>query len=407
MRRLLSLSVASVALLLLACSEKIDIDGWQDWMNDVPDIEQIIDQSSGKRYTAYLGHAMPRSEYSRQKMEEVLYLLSTQQGEVDDTEFVEKLTTKLLRTELLFVASSVNDAKEAWWSIYDKVGFSLGGTVMAKENGTLSATFGPSHDDPDFYSYLAKQGVKGGYADYVWEYDESRHVLRTSEWKSDIIQEAELLYFDGNVAIMLGTILGISNTGMILDSSSNVVETEYELHYLVFDEGRDTFLDGYVMSYKYELLRQTYNIQFEMNSIVEAYGDYDVAALAELLDNGKWLEWGILYYNDVERTTLREAPAWSGEWYAAGGTFNDYTFSDNGTGSMSYETTVPPFEEVVNDFVWSLNAESKTLTMYYENLNGTPEIANIVAYWSTEDALFMAWDYNDEDNTRIVLRCAK
>ena len=67
MRSVYLLSVAAVALLFSACNTELNGD-WNEWMDNVPGLEQQTDPKTGKSYTSYMGHAMPESEYSKERM---------------------------------------------------------------------------------------------------------------------------------------------------------------------------------------------------------------------------------------------------------------------------------------------------------------------------------------------------
>ena len=81
------ITAAMLVLALTACNQEsnLNVDRWQD---SVPGLEEIMDPETGERYTSYMGHPMPLQEDSHQRMMEVLNLVSTQQGEIDDELFV-------------------------------------------------------------------------------------------------------------------------------------------------------------------------------------------------------------------------------------------------------------------------------------------------------------------------------
>ena len=395
------ITAAMLVLALTACNQGSDlnVDRWQD---SVPGLEEIMDPETGERYTSYMGHPMPLQEDSHQRMMEVLNLVSTQQGEIDDELFVSMFTSSPLSTINLFKADVVGETKLEWYGRYEIPGISLGGTIQANDDGTITSIHGASHDDVEVMHHMNMLGIEGFYATYFWEYNAESNILISSYTSTGKEFVAELLFFDGVQAVMLGKIAGISYAGNAVDGSGNEVVTEYELHYLSFQEGGKISLDGYVTGDMYELLRETCDIEAQMESIMYNHSNYDVDALAEELKNSKWRECGVLHYFDETMSHLELAAAWDGEWYADGAVFTDYTFNADGVGNLYYEPAIDPFEPITEDYSWSLDTATRTLTLDYD-ANGTNRVAEVVAYWASNSEAWMVWDI-ENSNQRIVLR---
>ena len=413
MRRVYLLSVAVVALLFSACKTELNSD-WNEWMDDVPGLEKNTDPETGESYTSYMGHAMPNSEYSRERMEEVLSLIASQKGEIDDNFFVEQLTSKLLDSEIVFKAQTKDGSKLPWFSIYDYVGISLGGIIRAEEDGTHCARYSFGCADIGFAGYLAELGYHGYYIEYEWEYNAEHNTLISRNASGTKSMVAELLYFDGEQAVMLGQVAGITDTGTCYDTNGVRLETAYELLHLKFTDGRDTFLDGYIASdeyldyrYAYEQIERLENINDEMSAVMQRYSNYDVDVFAEELCKGKWREWSKLEYND-EWTEVVEAPSWHGSWETEGDIFADYSFNADGSGWEFWDIVDPGVEDLTYNFEWTYDKQTKTLTRTYENSNVTHLMVNVSAYWDDveiegKQVSMMVWDYADGHYTRIVL----
>ena len=389
-----------IALMLTACNKENDLlkDDWQD---NVPGLENGVNTESGKNYTTYMGHELPESNQTRQNMMDVLHLVSMQQGEINDEKFIAMFTSAPLRTESIFMADVVEGTKCAWYGQYDYVGISYGGTIQADDNGKLISIFSPTPSDLDIEYHMEMWGIKGFYSTYFWEYNQESNILISSYSPSGEKLIAELLYFDGTQAVMLGKIAGISNTGKMVDGSGREIITKYELHHLIFEQGGKLSIEEYAQTFMYEWLKEICDVEAQMESIMHNHGDYDVDALAQELNDSKWSECGVLRYFDNDMRHVEYADAWDGQWNAEGGAFSDYALLGDGTGLIYYISTAePPFEQNTYNFNWSFDPESRRLTIAYNDY-GTKEVI-ISAYWSdTDSKKYMVWDRGTD---RIVLR---
>lgn len=389
-----------IALMLTACNKERDLlkDDWQD---NVPGLENGVDTESGKNYTTYMGHELPESNQTLQNMMDVLHLVSMQQGEIDDEKFVAMFTSAPLRTESIFMADVVEGTKCAWYGQYDYVGISYGGTIQADENGKIISIFSPTPSDLDIEYHMEMWGIKGFYSTYFWEYNQESNILISSYSPSGEKLIAELLYFDGTQAVMLGKIAGISNTGKMVDGSGREIITKYELHHLIFEEGGKLSIEEYAQTFMYDWLKEICDVEAQMESIMAVGSDYDAEEFALELADSKWSEWGVLRYFDNDMRHVEYADAWDGQWNAAGGAFSDYALLGDGTGVIYYISTAePPFEQNTYNFNWSFDPESRRLTIAYDDY-GTKEVI-ISAYWSDADSKrYMVWDSGTD---RIVLQ---
>lgn len=389
-----------IALMLTACNKEKDLlkDDWQD---NVPGLENGVDTESGKNYTTYMGHELPESNQTLQNMMDVLHLVSMQQGEIDDEKFVAMFTSAPLRTESIFMADVVEGTKCAWYGQYDYVGISYGGTIQADDNGKIISIFSPTPSDLDIEYHMEMWGIKGFYSTYYWEYNEDSNILLSSYSEGGEKLVAELLYFDGTQAVMLGKIAGISNTGKMVDGSGREIITKYELHHLIFDEGGKLSIEEYAQTFMYEWLKEICDVEAQMESIMAVGSDYDAEEFALELADSKWSEWGVLRYFDNDMRHVEYADAWDGQWNAEGRAFSDYALLGDGTGVIYYISTAePPFEQNTYNFNWSFDPESRRLTIAYDDY-GTKEVI-ISAYWSdTDSKRYMVWDSGTD---RIVLQ---
>lgn len=389
-----------IALMLTSCNKENDLlkDDWQD---NVPGLENCINTENGKNYTTYMGHELPESNQTLQNMMDVLHLVSMQQGEIDDEKFVAMFTSAPLRTESIFMADVVEGTKCAWYGQYDLVGISYGGTIQADDNGKIISIFSPAPGDLDIEYHMEMWGIKGFYSTYYWEYNQESNILISSYSPSGEKLIAELLYFDGTQAVMLGKIAGISNTGKMVDGSGREIITKYELHHLIFEQGGKLSIEEYAQTFMYEWLKEICDVEAQMESIMAVGSDYDAEEFALELADSKWSEWGVLRYFDNDMRHVEYADAWNGQWNAQGGAFSDYALLGDGTGVIYYISTAePPFEQNTHNFNWSFDPESRRLTIAYDDY-GTKEVI-ISAYWSdTDSKKYMVWDSGTD---RIVLQ---
>lgn len=396
------LITSMIALTLTACNRENDLPK-DDWQVNVPGLMNGVDPESGEKITTYMGHEIPLAGDARQRMMEVLNLISTQQGDIDDQLFVSMLTSSPLSTINLFKADVVEQTKLRWYGRYEIPGISLGGTIQANDNGTLTSISGPNCNETDVMHHMDLLGIKGFYATYYWEYNADSNILISSHTESGKKMTAELLYFDGSEAVMLGKIAGISNTGIALDSNGREVTTEYELHYLKFEDGGRLSLEGYEQGYIYEYLRLVCDVEMQMESIMHNHGDYDVEALAQEFNNSKWRECGVLRYYDETMRHVEDVDAWDGEWYIEGCDFTDYTLSIDGTGYTYNEPMVDPFEPVTVNIQWTFDQATRQLVISNDD-NGNTTTAKVSAYFElSDDSKFMVWDIDDNSHIRIVL----
>ena len=247
--------LALAAMALVAC--EMGIEPQDRPVDDPSEIneEDIEDEEPAWLYDSYKGYDMPVSECYREDMEATLCLIDTQEGEVNDELFAEMLISKVMH----FTEQYLTFHAGYWTSSHEWDGGDYGGSLMMMEDGTCYDHSYPGCAFIEFDAFLHEKGYKGTYYTTLWSYDAESHTLNTiySPDYYNISMSAELLYFDGVEAVMVGHIAGVAVVGA---SRTNDYKTgiihEFELYRFEFTDGRDTFLDGFASPEEYDALKE-------------------------------------------------------------------------------------------------------------------------------------------------------
>lgn len=238
------ITFAATALLMGACNT---LPGDLRDIKDIPGIE-IENGEDAYNKTTYLDAKLPEAEFGRNEMIELLTLVAKQKGKhIDDELFVDKLHANLFHCDERFMLddSRYDDGKRwQWSSMYD--GAPTKGTIMLNEDGTyyhrneLGCAF---VGDPAADS-MHNDGYHGYHTQNEWSYDATSHTLTTYIDSSTEPLTAEVLYFDGEKAVLLGHVGGIA--WWSLDTAD--LSFEMEIYLFDFTTGRDTYLNGYTLT---------------------------------------------------------------------------------------------------------------------------------------------------------------
>lgn len=220
----------------------------------IPGVE-IGNGSDAYNSTTYKGALLPEYPESRAKMIDVLTLIGKQEGDIDDNLFIDKLNTSVFNCNHRFMLVKDLNGEEAdfWSDSSDWVGGQMQFDALLNDDGTLNTRSSPGSADPSFEHYLNEQGIKGYYHTEMWRYDSNTNTLYTS---ADDEYAAELLYFDGKQAILLGHVYP-----MWLYYSKNMGYKRtcpMELYLYTFDEGREGYLNGYISYDEYIAILEEY-----------------------------------------------------------------------------------------------------------------------------------------------------
>lgn len=252
MRKLLFILTVSIAM--VACTSPF---GELEGIAHIPGVEPGKGEYNYNENTTYKGALLPNASIGggREDMINLLKLLGTQKGEIDDTLFVEQLNTKIFRTGLRFQYCDFENKPDEWLCNHDVVGVRTSYGLWMNENGwyTWNETLGRAYDE-DFQigsKILNELGIEGWISDECyWEYDAESNTLYTLTPEKDATYTAKLLYFDGETAILEGFIYPM----MGFHKQSTV---KMELFYFEFYNGKETESDKYVSKDEYfELIEQ-------------------------------------------------------------------------------------------------------------------------------------------------------
>lgn len=214
-----------------------------------------------EEYTEFMGFEL--STYYREEMVELLRLIDSQEGEVDDELFAEMLTSKVAQfTEQYLTTESSYYDKPFWTSCHEWDGGVFCGSLMMMEDGTCYDHSYEGCANIEFEQFLHERGYEGGYYTTLWSYDAENHMLNTIyniNPERSIEMSAVVLYFDGKEAILVGHIAGVAVVGAnkYNDYVTGICH-ELELYRLVFVDGRESFLEGYASPEEYAALQEEF-----------------------------------------------------------------------------------------------------------------------------------------------------
>ena len=214
------------------------------------------DEESTWQYDSFMGYDMPEFDEYRKPMEATLCKIDSQEGEINDELFVEMLLSGVMDFSEQYLTNGTY-----WTSCREWVGAEFCGTLMMMEDGTC---YDHSHVGCafiEFESFLYERGYKGTYYTTLWSYDAETHTLNTvySPDYYNIEMSAEVLYFDGEEAILAGHIAGVAVVGMNRYNNYTMgIANEMELYRFKLTDSRDTFFDGYASPEEYAALKEEF-----------------------------------------------------------------------------------------------------------------------------------------------------
>ena len=209
-------------------------------------------------YDEFMGFDLPDGR--RQEMDALLSMIDSQEGEINDELFAELLVSRVMTFSEQYLTDGTY-----WTSSDDWVGIEFCGTLMMMEDGTC---YDHSHEGCafiEFDSFLHEKGYKGTYYTTLWSYDAETHTLNTvySPDYYNIEMSAEVLYFDGEEAILVGHIAGVAVVGMNRYNNYTMgIANEMELYRIKFTDSRDTFFDGYASPEEYAALKEEFETMY-------------------------------------------------------------------------------------------------------------------------------------------------
>lgn len=373
-----SFIIGAIALMMGACSTLPE--GFED-IKGVAGVD-VGNGSNAYDKTTYRGAKLPPQEHGGSEMIELLTLIGKQSGEIDDELFESLLTEKLFSCKNRFMLDDDN----TWTWAFDWVGGPVLGTIMPTEEGIYYETSMPGCAFVgDFgHDYMHKEGYEGWYNTYEWSYDADTHTLKTTTGH-DFKLEAEVLYFDGTRAVLVGHVGGVAWYGWRGNDATVRLSFKEELYLFEFIDGRDKFLDGYIAEEEYNTI---------MNEYLNRYSEYEGAKMPE---KGNGYEEMMYMLNTIEQSrgisneymnkrlnewliscnriyTQRENEQGEKQWQIASGEYHNAVMCNtDGSGHVSTSTrgSDGAMEQWMadegyygwyEDITWSYDANSHILT---------------------------------------------
>lgn len=238
------------------CNHAPNDDGEEPEEPQDPEAPETPDTPEEPEY--YCDALLPDEDYGRDEMKALLELVESQEGEIDDKFFEERIVSAIFDCTDRFML----DNPEQWsWAMeyvgrnmFDRVRFDADGTYLHRGD------YGCSLVGNDAYERLLDEGHIGWHHKDTWHYEAETNTLVTSLGE-DYELRAEVLYFDGTRAVLLGHVGGLSF--IAYDDDGGSIAFNKELFRISFlSDGRDTYLDGYALTYEeYMALFNEYSAQ--------------------------------------------------------------------------------------------------------------------------------------------------
>ncbi len=253
MKRLF-ITLTGIAL-LAACSAPI---GEYANVANVPGVEAGDGENDYNEYTRYQGALI--AEYG--DMVYLLELIGQQKGEIDDDLLLQRFNDSYIYAKDGYLTSETYDrTDEEWTWAYDWVGGPILGSIALNDDGTYYTRnrIGGCEPDP-FEGYLYEMGYIGYYSTKEgWSYNAETNTLTTHNQHYGLDLTAEVLYFDGEKAVMLGHIAGIASLGYNRwNNHEGGICHRLELYLIEFPEERDTFFNKLLSEEEYNAVYEQY-----------------------------------------------------------------------------------------------------------------------------------------------------
>ena len=267
-----TLTLLSLCTLVLTSCESPFAD--YKHLEDISGVE-INDNNGGKEYISYRGAALPKEEIGGYyEMIDVLELIAKQKGEIDDAQFEQLLKERLFKCTDRFMMDTDDYAIEEygteyyWTWAFGWDGGPVLGTIMCTEDGLYYEISEPGCASVGDHAieYMHKQGYHGWYTTNKWSYDAETNTLKTTtgqDLNKEFNLEAEVLYFDGKKAVLLGHVGGVAWYGWRASDPEVRLSFKEELYLFEFAEGRETFLEGYLPKDEYNAMIEAYETRYE------------------------------------------------------------------------------------------------------------------------------------------------
>lgn len=219
-------------------------------------------------YTTWRGGDVPEGDHGDrwvaacEEFQKVVDLVENNKGkEIDDEDFVEKLSTKTFYAKNRYWHLKGGPGESYWSYVYGMPGGVMTSKLYFENNGTLFeghyieywvSTYGPTVVQ-EMLDYFAQYDCVGYYTSYEWSYDAATHTLKTTV--SGLEREAEVLYYDGTTAILLGDIATLGH-----GNASSFIE---ELYQVEFPDKEAGYLEGLLPADEFYVLKEGFDSAYD------------------------------------------------------------------------------------------------------------------------------------------------
>lgn len=256
--------VFAMSLAMVACNTPIG--EFYDIAN-IPGVEPGRGVNNYNENTTYQGALLPLMASAREDMVDILKLIGTQKGDIDDALFLDALNNKVLECEERFMYIKTLDGSEEdqWTSASEWIGGQMCYDLSMYGDNTFVYLCRMGSAEKFMKDYLATLGYYGWKEYGVWSYDAENDMLYTDEERN---YAAQVLYLDGEIAILLGHVYPM----WIRYKEEKRNNSPMELYCFRFKDGKESFTDGYVGSIE------------EYRELMEEYRD----ECREWIEQGGW-----------------------------------------------------------------------------------------------------------------------
>ncbi len=221
------------------------------------------------KYTTWRGGVVPTESYYEEaacrEFQKIVNLVEDNKDkEIDDEDFVEKLSTKTFYApNRYFHLKDRFNGGSNWSWVYDWVGGVMTSKLYFEPDGRMFerhyikhwvSSYGPAEVNA-LLEYYAQYDCVGYYTTYEWSYDAGTHTLKTKIADADVEKEAEVLYYDGTTAILLGAVVPLGH-----GNASSFIE---ELYQVEFPDKEAGYLEGLLPADEFYVLKEGFDSAYD------------------------------------------------------------------------------------------------------------------------------------------------
>ena len=332
-----------------------------------------LEKDANGNYISYKGYPMPSWEPSYEGMVDLLDLVATQKGEIDDELFVEFMITNVVKANEIYFLNKYRSGYYEWYNVDHWGGNGVHYNIKLDSDGTLYSHEIAVDIYPEIEEYYAENGYEGYYLCHEWRYDAESNMLYTEYYRSPMSQpikmSAEVIFFNGTEAVLLGHVAGLAVLAMSEYSNGEFgLVDEMELFRVEFVEGYDSFLDNYTTYEEYQTVYDEAERAYRLNSMNETmaeamalWSNFDRETVVENLV-GEWKTFSLLHY-DESWDRIIEALVFNDNHFVEGVIPTTYIFEEDGRACEYYDAPVQDDEPNELNLVWEYDAESDIITL--------------------------------------------